>query len=94
MSRLFTDTVLCPFRNLSNEQIDEKVRKLKAELFGMRIKFAKREEYKPAQYQETRKNIARLLTIKREREVAEGVSRRESLRAERRKLVDAGLGNF
>ena len=60
----------------------------------MRIKFAKREEYQPAQYKALRKRVAQLLTIKRERSLAEGVTRREARAAERRQKVEAGLRQF
>lgn len=78
----------------STEGIDQEVDRLRSEMFSMRIKFAKREEYKPAQYKALRRRIAQLLTIKRERAVEEGVSRREFRAAEQRRLVEAGLGQF
>lgn len=63
-------------------------------MFTMRIKFAKREEYQPAQYKALRKRVAQLLTIQRERTVAEGVSRREAQAVERRQKQEAGLRQF
>lgn len=70
------------------------VERLRAELFTMRIKFAKQEEYKPAQYKALRKRVAQLLTIKREREIVSGITKRQSRKLEKQKLVEAGLGQF
>jgi ribosomal protein L29 len=72
----------------------EEVERLRRELFTMRIKFAKREEYKPAQKAALRQRVAQLLTIKREREIEAGIDRREALATEKRRLVEAGLGKF
>jgi hypothetical protein len=63
-------------------------------MFTMRIKFAKREEYQPAQYKALRKRVAQLLTIQRERGLQEGVTLREARAAEKRMLVEAGLRQF
>jgi ribosomal protein L29 len=76
------------------EAVQGEVERLRAEMFTMRIKFAKREEYQPAQYKALRKRVAQLLTIQRERSVAEGVSTRDARAAEKRRLVEAGLGQF
>lgn len=38
--------------------------------------------------------MAQLLTVRRERELAQGIDRRASKAAERQKLVEAGLGKF
>lgn len=84
----------CRTEFTSPEAIETEVQKLKAEMFTMRIKFAKRESYKPAQYLALRKKIAQLLTIKREREIEQGVNSRESRAAEKRRLVEAGLAQF
>eukprot|EP00890_Picochlorum_soloecismus_P001640 jgi/Picsp_1/2477/NSC_00710-R1_50s ribosomal protein l29 len=78
----------------TQESIQQEVEKLRAEMFTMRIKFAKREEYQPAQYKALRKRVAQLLTIQRERTVAEGVSRREAQALERRQKQEAGLRQF
>jgi len=63
-------------------------------MFGLRIKFAKREEYKPSQYSALRKRVAQLLTIKREREIEQGIDKRDSRAAEKQRLVEAGLAQF
>ena len=86
--------LLCRTEFSTNDAIDAEVQKLKADMFVMRIKFAKREAYRPAQYTATRKRIAQLLTIRRERDIEQGVDRRAAKAAEKRLLVEAGLGQF
>ena len=78
----------------SAEAIETEVDRLRGEMFTMRIKFAKREDYKPAQYKAMRKRVAQLMTIRRERELVEGVTKREARAAEKRRLVEAGLSQF
>lgn len=78
----------------TNEAIDAEVQKLKNELFSMRIKFAKREEYNAAAMKAARKRVAQLLTIRRQRELEQGIDKRASRLLEKAKLVEAGLGKF
>ena len=81
----------CRTEFASAEAIQGEVDRLRAEMFTMRIKFAKREEYQPAQYRALRKRVAQLLTIQRERS---DLTLRETRAAEKRKLVEAGLRQF
>ena len=81
-------------RSLSNEDIEAKVYELKKELFFLRVKKAKREEFKPSEFSRVKLTVAQLLTVKREREVEQGISKRESRNIQRRKMVEAGLGKF
>lgn len=55
----------------------------KKALFSLRIKFAKREEYKPSDMKALKKKVAQLLTVRREKELALGVSKREAQAAEK-----------
>ncbi|KAI3432766.1 hypothetical protein D9Q98_004306 [Chlorella vulgaris] len=87
-------TKAAEFRGMSSEDIDAAVLECKRDMFSMRIKFAKREDWKPSDYKQTKRKIAQLLTVKREAEMAKGIERRDSKAAERRLLVDAGLGRF
>eukprot|EP00887_Chlorella_sp_A99_P003365 scaffold26.g3365.t1 len=80
--------------SLSREDIDSKVEELKRDMFAMRIKFAKREDFKKSEYRGLKRQIAQLLTVRREAEIAEGLDARTSRAAERRRLVEAGLGRF
>lgn len=85
---------LCRTEFASPEAIDAEVNQLKKDLFSMRIKFAKREEYNPAAMVAARRRVAVLLTIKREREIEQGINKRAARIAQREKLVEAGLGKF
>lgn len=91
---ILISTIPCRTEFATAEAVQGEVERLRAEMFTMRIKFAKREEYQPAQYKALRKRVAQLLTIQRERSVAEGVSTRDARAAEKRRLVEAGLGQF
>ena len=53
-------------RKLSTEEINKKIAELKEELFNLRMKQATEN---PARIRELRKNVARLKTILREREI-------------------------
>lgn len=76
------------------EAIDAEVQKVKAAMFTLRIQYAKREAYQPAQYSALKKRVAQLMSIKREREIVAGVDRRDSKAAEKRRMVEAGLSQF
>jgi large subunit ribosomal protein L29 len=78
----------------TDEAIASEVDRIRKEMFNARIKFAKREDFKPAQYGDLRSRVAQLLTIKREREIAAGVSKREARATEKRFLAEAGLGRL
>jgi ribosomal protein L29 len=93
-SLILHNCLLCRTEFSTTEAIQSEVDRLRSEMFTMRIKFAKREEYQPAQYKALRKRVAQLLTIQRERTVEEGVSRRDARAAEKRKMVEAGLRQF
>ncbi len=84
----------CRAEFTSADAIQGEVDRLRAEMFTMRIKFAKREAYQPAQYRALRKRVAQLLTIQRERTVEQGVTLREARAAEKRMMVEAGLRQF
>lgn len=90
----FTFSHNCRTEFTTNEAVDAEVQQLKKDLFSMRIKFAKREEYNPAAMKATRQRVAQLLTIRRERELANGIDKRDSRAAEKARLVEAGLGKF
>ena len=89
-----TIALACRSQFPTSESVAAEVQKLKTEMFAGRIKFAKREEYKPAQYQELRQRVAQLLTINRERQILEGIDKREARAIEKRTLTEAGLGRF
>jgi len=59
-------------RELTDEELEEKVDELKEKLFNLRFQKATGELDNTAEFKKTKKDIARVKTIKRERE-GEGV---------------------
>lgn len=78
-------------RAMSNEDIDAKVVELKTELLYIRMAQAAREKFKGADMPVKRRDIARCLTVKREREIEQGINKRESRKLEKKKLLDEGM---
>ena len=58
-------------RQMSAEQIDEELVKLRREQFNLRMQAATGQGVKPDQYGKVRRDIARLKTILRERQINE-----------------------
>ncbi len=54
-------------RNLSTEEIETKVKETKKELLNLRVKNATGSLEKPSKIKELRKDVARMLTILKER---------------------------
>eukprot|EP00271_Cylindrocystis_brebissonii_P009012 TRINITY_DN23597_c0_g1_i1.p1 TRINITY_DN23597_c0_g1~~TRINITY_DN23597_c0_g1_i1.p1 ORF type:complete len:188 (+),score=30.51 TRINITY_DN23597_c0_g1_i1:56-565(+) len=70
---------MAEIRVMTTEDIEAQVVDMKTELFFLRCKKARSpQEYKPSETQALRKKIARMLTVKREREIEQGISKRES----------------
>ena len=59
-------------RELSNKELETKIRDTKKELFGLRMKQSTGTLEKPSKLRELRKDVARMKTIMRERELQEG----------------------
>jgi len=57
-------------RELSDEELGQKLSEAKAELFNLRFQLATGQLDNPMKIGEVRRNIARIKTIKRERELA------------------------
>nr|ARV78469.1 60S ribosomal protein [Triadica sebifera] len=70
-------------RVLTTEQINEEVVELKGELFMLRLQKSARNEFKSSEFRRMRKRIARMLTVKREREIEEGINKRLSRKFDR-----------
>lgn len=70
-------------RTKTTEQINEEVIDLKGELLMLRIKKATRQELKFSEFGRMRKRIARMLTVRREREIEQGIRRRLSRKMDR-----------
>lgn len=79
------------FYDLSEEEILEQVGELKKELFSMRAARAVGNPVKTHLFKQYRKRIAQLLTVKRKKEIEQGISKRESRKREKNALLEAGL---
>ncbi|KAG0476266.1 hypothetical protein HPP92_013107 [Vanilla planifolia] len=55
-------------RSKTTEELNEEVIDLKGELFVLRLQRSARQEFKSSEFRRMRKRIARILTIKRERD--------------------------
>ena len=58
-------------RELSNKELEGKIRNAKKELFGLRMKQSTGTLDKPSKIKELRKDVARMKTVMRERELKE-----------------------
>ena len=56
-------------RDMSDAEIENQLKNLRRELFNLRFQLATHQLHNPARIRLVRKDIARLLTIKREREL-------------------------
>lgn len=68
---------------MSTEDIQDKIVDLKAQLFLLRNAQATRKDFKSSEFSRIRKQIARMLTVRREREIEQGVSMRASRKMDR-----------
>jgi large subunit ribosomal protein L29 len=59
-------------RDLTDEEIGQKIRDLKEELFNLRFQAATGQLANPMRIREVRHSIARLKTVQRQRELAGG----------------------
>ncbi|KAL5207650.1 hypothetical protein ABZP36_032085 [Zizania latifolia] len=71
-------------RAMPTEKIEEEVVDLKGELFLLRLKRSARQEFKSSEFGRMRKRIARMLTVKREREIEQGINKRLSRKLDRK----------
>lgn len=60
-------------RDMSDREIDENLKNLRKELFNLRFQLATRQLHNPARVMLVRKDIARLLTVKKKRELRKEV---------------------
>ncbi|KAI9165034.1 hypothetical protein LWI28_006360 [Acer negundo] len=77
------DQELEEIRAKSTEEINEEVVDLKGELFMLRLQKSVRNEFKSSDFRRMRKRIARMLTVRRERELEEGINKRLSRKLDR-----------
>eukprot|EP00898_Chlorokybus_atmophyticus_P005507 jgi/Chlat1/5958/Chrsp4S06287 len=71
-------------RALTNEELDAQVETARKDLFQLRMKQGTRQQIKTSDFKPLRKKIAVCLTIKREREIEAGITKRESRKADKR----------
>ncbi|KAH6760155.1 Ribosomal L29 family protein [Perilla frutescens var. hirtella] len=71
-------------RTKSTEELNEEIVDLKGELFMLRLQRSARNEFKSSEFRRMRKRIARMLTVKRERELEEGINKRLSRKLDRK----------
>ncbi|KAK4430568.1 50S ribosomal protein L29, chloroplastic [Sesamum alatum] len=78
------DEELKEIRAKSTEELNEEIVDLKGELFMLRLQRSARNEFKSSEFRRMRKRIARMLTVKRERELEEGINKRLSRKLDRK----------
>ncbi|KAH0691610.1 hypothetical protein MTR67_014397 [Solanum verrucosum] len=78
------DEELKEIRTKTTEELQEEIVDLKGELFMLRLQRSARNEFKSSEFLRMRKRIARMLTVKREREMEEGINKRISRKLDRK----------
>merc|ERR1719265_78423 len=64
-------------REMSYEEIDREVLNLQRDLLSLRINKASRQEFKPSDFKKNKRLIAQLLTVRREKQISDGISKAE-----------------
>ncbi len=64
----------CEIRNLSVQELNEKLSDLKSELFNLRFQLAINQLENPMRISAVKKDIARVKTILRENEIKNGIN--------------------
>ncbi|XP_062099663.1 large ribosomal subunit protein uL29c [Humulus lupulus] len=77
------DEELKEIRAKSTEQINDEIIDLKGDLLMLRLQKSARNEFKASEFRRMRKKIARMLTVRRERELEEGINKRLSRKLDR-----------
>ncbi|KAF8411458.1 hypothetical protein HHK36_004009 [Tetracentron sinense] len=70
-------------RTKPTEELNEEIMDLKGELLMLRLQKSARNEFKSSEFRRMRKRIARMLTVRREREIEEGINKRLSRKLDR-----------
>lgn len=73
------------FEGMSEEELVQEVEKAKRRLFEMRMKRATRQDVKRHEFRVQRKKVAQIKTILRQREIAQGIGKRESRKRDKRR---------
>ncbi|XP_030499487.2 large ribosomal subunit protein uL29c [Cannabis sativa] len=77
------DEELKEIRAKTTEQINDEIIDLKGDLLMLRLQKSARNEFKASEFRRMRKKIARMLTVRRERELEEGINKRLSRKLDR-----------
>ncbi|KAL7143975.1 hypothetical protein ABFS83_08G227400 [Erythranthe nasuta] len=78
------DDELKEIRTKSTEELHEEIIDLKGELLMLRLQRSARNEFKSSDFKLMRKKVARMLTVKREREMEEGINKRLSRKLDKK----------
>ncbi|GBG70737.1 hypothetical protein CBR_g8034 [Chara braunii] len=70
-------------RAMSTDDINAAVVGIKRELFDLRMMQATRQEMKTSDYKRLKKRVAKMLTVKRERELEQGINKRQSRKVDK-----------
>ncbi|KAI3776589.1 hypothetical protein L1987_46375 [Smallanthus sonchifolius] len=70
-------------RTKTTEEINDEIVDLKGELFMLRLQRSARNDFKSSEFRRMRKRVARMLTVKREREIDDGIGKRQSRKLDR-----------
>jgi large subunit ribosomal protein L29 len=65
---------IADLRNLTDQEIEEQILTLKRQLFELRLQKATRRLEKPHEFKHNRHQVAQLMTIMRERQLATSIS--------------------
>lgn len=76
-------TKAADFKGMSNDELLNEITAAKKMLFELRMRQSTRKEYKGHHFGILNKKIAQIRTVKRDREVAEGVNKRDSRKIKR-----------
>ncbi|XP_052198097.1 50S ribosomal protein L29, chloroplastic [Diospyros lotus] len=70
-------------RAKTTEEINDEIVELKGELLMLRLQKATRNEFKSSEFRRMHKRVARMFTVRRERELEEGINKRLSRKLDR-----------
>ncbi|XP_078172610.1 ribosomal L29 family protein [Carex rostrata] len=77
-------TELTEIRGKNTEELLDEVVDLKGELLMQKLLWSARKDYDQGSIRRNRKRIARMMTVKREREIAEGIGKRMSRKLDKK----------
>eukprot|EP00803_Ostreobium_quekettii_P006656 evm.model.scf_1440.3 EVM.evm.TU.scf_1440.3 scf_1440:7064-7441(-) len=84
-------TKIGEFRGMSAEEIDAEVEKCQRALYDLRVKKYTGQPFKSHEFKWYRRKVAQLLTERRAQEIAAGIGKRESRKAEKARLLEKDL---